>query len=251
MRRSTLLALFVALAAAVGCGSADEDSTPVACLDGPNALHRGAAEGTERGPARRRDPDQRLPGREPERRRPGADRHDPGRTDHGSELRSPQRPRRGPDRPARLPDRRRHPRRGRNSGHPRRAGAPARGRGAVQPRGQAAAPALRSDISRRDTLPGGTMASAPGDSGRPALGWRDDQGSRELPGLRRAHTAAGGALAGPHEGGGGACQRGAGRARRRTSPSGSPRPATRWRPASTTTSSRSTSSRPAPAPPRT
>jgi hypothetical protein len=36
MRRSTPLALFVALATAVGCGSADENSTPVACLEGPN-----------------------------------------------------------------------------------------------------------------------------------------------------------------------------------------------------------------------
>ncbi len=34
MRRSALLALFVVLATAAGCGSADEDNTPIACLNG-------------------------------------------------------------------------------------------------------------------------------------------------------------------------------------------------------------------------
>lgn len=36
MRRSTLLPLLVALAASAGCGSADQDTTPVACLNGAN-----------------------------------------------------------------------------------------------------------------------------------------------------------------------------------------------------------------------
>jgi hypothetical protein len=35
MRRSALPALFVAVATAAGCGSADENATPVACLNGP------------------------------------------------------------------------------------------------------------------------------------------------------------------------------------------------------------------------
>ena len=35
MRRAPTLVLTVALLAAAGCGSADEDTTPVACLNGP------------------------------------------------------------------------------------------------------------------------------------------------------------------------------------------------------------------------
>ena len=35
MCRALTLALMIALLAATGCGSADEDSTPVACLNGP------------------------------------------------------------------------------------------------------------------------------------------------------------------------------------------------------------------------
>lgn len=35
MRRFAVIALFAALVLAPGCGSADEDTTPVACLNGP------------------------------------------------------------------------------------------------------------------------------------------------------------------------------------------------------------------------
>ena len=55
--------------AAVGCGcGSSDDSTPVACLEGPNAYLSGARSRAGRGRARRRDADQRVPGPEPDRR---------------------------------------------------------------------------------------------------------------------------------------------------------------------------------------
>ena len=60
-----------------------------------------------------------------------------------------------------------------------------------------------------------------------ALGRRDPQGGRQLPGLRRADPGARGALARPDQGRGGARERRARAARRRQGASGSPRPADR------------------------
>ena len=127
---------------------------------------------------------------------------------------------------------------------------PVRGRGPAPATSSGSPAPLLSRQPHRRSLrsPPGSLAgrereragvTAPG-----AVGRRDQQGGRELPGLRRARPGLGGAVARAPQGRCGAHQRGARPARRRRGRAHRGTRRTRSRTGATTTSSRSTSSRP-------